>query len=150
MLVPLLAAGGGPDGQIQGMKIAMALLQAIVKTGVAIAVILAAGRVVLRPVYRRIADLGARPFQRSHIRSHMVPSGPTRSHSVPPPTLIAGNTDIFTATTLLVALGTSHLTGVLGLSEALGAFLAGLLLAETEYHLQARTPPLFHPFERTP
>merc|ERR1719191_274056 len=38
--------------------------------------------------------------------------------------------------TLLVALGTSELSQMAGLSMELGAFLAGLLLAETEYHLQ--------------
>lgn len=43
---------------------------------------------------------------------------------------------IFAATTLLVVLGTSVLTSVAGLSLALGAFLAGLLIAETEYALQ--------------
>lgn len=34
---------------------------------------------------------------------------------------------------LLVAVGTSALTGAVGLSMALGAFLSGMLLAETEY-----------------
>lgn len=43
---------------------------------------------------------------------------------------------IFNALTLLVVLGTSLITQLAGLSLALGAFLAGLLLAETEYHLQ--------------
>ena len=46
------------------------------------------------------------------------------------------NAEIFAATTLLICLGTSLLTESLGLSAALGAFLAGLLLAETEFHLQ--------------
>lgn len=45
---------------------------------------------------------------------------------------------IFNALTLLVVLGTSLITQLAGLSLALGAFLAGLLLAETEYHLQVR------------
>jgi Kef-type K+ transport system membrane component KefB len=48
------------------------------------------------------------------------------------------NAEIFAATTLLTCLGTSLLTESLGLSAALGAFLAGLLLAETEFHLQVR------------
>ena len=47
-----------------------------------------------------------------------------------------GNAEMFAATTLLVCLGTAELTLVFGLSLALGAFLAGLLLAETEYALQ--------------
>ncbi len=46
------------------------------------------------------------------------------------------DTTIFNALTLLVVLGTSLITQLAGLSLALGAFLAGLLLAETEYHLQ--------------
>ncbi len=41
--------------------------------------------------------------------------------------------DTFTALTLLVTLGTAALTWAAGLSMALGAFLAGLLLAETAY-----------------
>ncbi len=41
--------------------------------------------------------------------------------------------EVFMALTLLVALGISSATAAAGLSLALGAFLAGLLLAETEY-----------------
>jgi len=41
--------------------------------------------------------------------------------------------EVFMALTLLVALGISAATAAAGLSLALGAFLAGLLLAETEY-----------------
>lgn len=46
------------------------------------------------------------------------------------------NRELFVGTTLLVVLGTSWATGQLGLSLALGAFLAGLLIAETEYRHQ--------------
>lgn len=46
------------------------------------------------------------------------------------------NAEIFAATTLLVVLGTSLTTQLAGLSLALGAFLAGLLIAETEFALQ--------------
>lgn len=53
--------------------------------------IILAGRTVLRPLYRRIADLD--------------------------------NPAIFSATTLLVVLGTSVITQLAGLSLALGAFL---------------------------
>lgn len=49
------------------------------------------------------------------------------------------NADVFAALTLLVVLGTSLLTQVAGLSLALGAFLAGLLLAETEFHIQVES-----------
>jgi CPA2 family monovalent cation:H+ antiporter-2 len=41
--------------------------------------------------------------------------------------------EMFMAAILLVALGSAALTGAAGLSMALGAFLAGLLLAETEF-----------------
>lgn len=53
------------------------------------------------------------------------------------------NAEIFAATTLLIILGCSALTQLSGLSQALGAFLAGLLMAETEYVLQVR-PPVAH------
>ena len=57
--------------------------------------IILAGRVMLRPLYRRIADLD--------------------------------NAAIFSATTLLVVLGTSMVTQFAGLSLALGAFLVSSL-----------------------
>ncbi|HWS25035.1 MAG TPA: monovalent cation:proton antiporter-2 (CPA2) family protein [Xanthomonadales bacterium] len=41
--------------------------------------------------------------------------------------------EMFMAAILLVAIGSAALTGTAGLSMALGAFLAGLLLAETEF-----------------
>ncbi len=44
--------------------------------------------------------------------------------------------DAFTIGTLLILLGTAYLTHTLGLSFALGAFIAGLILAESEYHSQ--------------
>ncbi len=44
--------------------------------------------------------------------------------------------DVFTAMTLLTILAISMVTGMAGLSMALGAFLAGLILAETEFRHQ--------------
>lgn len=44
--------------------------------------------------------------------------------------------DVFTAMMLLTILATSSATGLAGLSMELGAFLAGLLLAETEFRHQ--------------
>lgn len=41
--------------------------------------------------------------------------------------------DLFLATTLLIAVGAGYAASLAGLSMALGAFLAGLLLAETEF-----------------
>ena len=43
------------------------------------------------------------------------------------------STEMFMAASLLVVIGAASLTGLSGASTALGAFLAGLLLAETEY-----------------
>lgn len=84
--------------------IAKALGVAAIKAMVCITGIIFTGRMLLRPLMRRIAALQ--------------------------------NADIFAATTLLVILGCSALTQMSGLSLALGAFLAGLLMAETEYALQ--------------
>ena len=47
-----------------------------------------------------------------------------------------GSDELFTAATLLIVLGVSMVTGHLGLSMALGAFLAGVLIAETEFRHQ--------------
>ena len=106
MLIPLLAPGGdGSSGG--GAAIARALGLAAVKAVACIVTIMAGGRAIVRPFYRRIAD--------------------------------TGNADVFAATTLLVVLGTSVLTQLAGLSLALGAFLAGLLLAETEFALQVES-----------
>ncbi len=49
------------------------------------------------------------------------------------------NTELFTATTMLVVLGVSMLTSAAGLSPALGAFMAGLLVAETEFKPQVES-----------
>lgn len=47
--------------------------------------------------------------------------------------------EIFTLLTLLVTLGSAWLTHLLGLSLALGAFLAGMMLGETEFKHQIET-----------
>jgi CPA2 family monovalent cation:H+ antiporter-2 len=46
------------------------------------------------------------------------------------------NAEMFMAATLLIIIGAAMITGASGLSMALGAFLAGLLLAETEFRHQ--------------
>jgi CPA2 family monovalent cation:H+ antiporter-2 len=50
--------------------------------------------------------------------------------------VMSGNAELFMGTTFLVVLGTSFITEFSGLSMELGAFLAGILLAETEYRHQ--------------
>jgi glutathione-regulated potassium-efflux system ancillary protein KefC len=47
--------------------------------------------------------------------------------------------EIFTAAALLLVLGTAALMHLVGLSMALGAFLAGVLLAESEYRRELET-----------
>lgn len=106
ILIPLISPHSSKGG-IGVQAIAEALGLAAVKAVIAITVIIAGGRLLLRPIYRQIAE--------------------------------NQNAEIFSANTLLVILGTSLLTARAGLSMALGAFLAGLLLAETEFSLQVES-----------
>ncbi|KAJ0483859.1 putative regulator of K+ conductance, cation/H+ exchanger, NAD(P)-binding domain superfamily [Helianthus annuus] len=106
ILIPLISPNSSKGG-IGFQAIAEALGLAAVKALVAISAIIAGGRLLLRPIYKQIADMQ--------------------------------NAEIFSANTLLVILGTSLLTARAGLSMALGAFLAGLLLAETEFSLQVES-----------
>jgi CPA2 family monovalent cation:H+ antiporter-2 len=50
--------------------------------------------------------------------------------------VLRGNRDLFVAIALLIAFGASLITASVGLSAALGAFLAGLLLSASEYRHQ--------------
>ncbi|XP_031259989.1 K(+) efflux antiporter 2, chloroplastic-like [Pistacia vera] len=106
ILIPLISPNSSKGG-IGFQAIAEALGLAAVKAAVAITAIIAGGRLLLRPIYKQIAE--------------------------------NQNAEIFSANTLLVILGTSVLTARAGLSMALGAFLAGLLLAETEFSLQVES-----------
>jgi monovalent cation:proton antiporter-2 (CPA2) family protein len=67
----------------------------------AVALVLVAGRYVMRPLFRIVADTGAR--------------------------------EIFVAFALLIVVAITLLMGLVGLSAALGAFLAGVVLADSEY-----------------
>ncbi len=95
-IVPLLGSEGGTLGR--------ELALAAGKAALALIIIMAAGRLLLRPVLRGVAA--------------------------------ARTPELFTAITLFVALGVSWATALAGLSMALGAFLAGLLISETEYRHQ--------------
>ncbi|RDY13130.1 K(+) efflux antiporter 2, chloroplastic, partial [Mucuna pruriens] len=106
ILIPLISPNSSKGG-VGFQAIAEALGLAAVKAVVAIAAIIAGGRLLLRPIYKQIAE--------------------------------NQNAEIFSANTLFVILGTSLLTARAGLSMALGAFLAGLLLAETEFSLQVES-----------
>lgn len=51
---------------------------------------------------------------------------------------LAANSEVFTATALLIVLGTAYLTEHAGLSMAMGAFLAGLLISDSAFRHQIR------------
>jgi len=83
------------------VKISTALGEAFLNAAIAMVVIFAVGRLLLRPIYRLIAE--------------------------------AKSDVLFLSFTLIVVLGSSYLSSHLGLSFAFGAFVAGLMVAETEY-----------------
>ncbi|MGH8197218.1 MAG: cation:proton antiporter [Steroidobacteraceae bacterium] len=102
-VVPFLALAGvlASPGEEYGMpEIALA----VAKAAVALVIVLAAGRWLLRPLFHEIAASGA--------------------------------PEIFTFAVLFVAIGSAWATHAAGLTFALGAFLAGMMLAETEYRYQ--------------
>jgi monovalent cation:H+ antiporter-2, CPA2 family len=93
VLLPILAK--------KNTNILPALGTAFIDAIVAMAIIFAIGRALLRPIYRIIAE------SKSDV--------------------------LFLSFTLIVILGSAYLSDIMGLSFALGAFVAGLMVAETEY-----------------
>jgi len=89
------------------------LVSMVVRAVLALLIVLAAGRWLLRPLFHEFA----------------------RHRS----------TEIFTLTVLFVVLAGAWATHALGLSMAIGAFLAGMLLAETEFRYQ--TEAVIKPFQ---
>lgn len=163
MLIPLLAPS--PDGSSGGLaKIAQALGTAAVKAVLCIGGIVAGGRVLIQPLYKKVRGscrthsqhwvcvrVGGAGTGLLDLNSSITPAAPAPAPAhlpcphvnLPNPGCSTqmsefANAEIFAATTLLVVLGTSFLTSLAGLSLALGAFLAGLLIAETDYVLQVR------------
>lgn len=102
-LVPLL---GPAPATSSGNTLQHALTVVVVIAGLVVA-----GRYLLRPAFRFVAQ--------------------TRSH------------ELSTASALLVVLGTALIMAQVGLSMALGAFIAGVLLADSEYRheLEANIEP---------
>ncbi|HVO46354.1 MAG TPA: cation:proton antiporter [Steroidobacteraceae bacterium] len=101
--VPFLALASGlaaSQGHFRLRESALAIIGAVLAVGV----VLAAGRWLLRPLFHEIAH--------SRLR------------------------ELFTLTVLLVVLASAWTSNVAGLSLALGAFLSGMMLAETEYRHQ--------------
>jgi CPA2 family monovalent cation:H+ antiporter-2 len=94
--------GAGESGSVVGT-----LMLALTNAAIALGVIVVAGRVVMRPLFRLVASVGM--------------------------------SDLFVATTLFVIVATGVAAAVAGISMALGAFVAGLLLAETEFRKAIET-----------
>ena len=82
--------------------------EAFLKAVLVLVFIFVIGRIFLRPLFNMISSSNA-----------------------------AESNEIFIAATILIALGSAWMTSYMGLSLALGAFAAGLLVAETEFQLQA-------------
>ena len=99
-LATALARGGGSFSSASVAKLVVEGLLALV-------LVLAVGRWLLRPLFYEIAH--------SRLR------------------------ELFTLTVLLVVLSCAWITEKVGLSMALGAFLAGMMLAETEYRHQVES-----------
>jgi monovalent cation:proton antiporter-2 (CPA2) family protein len=102
-LLPLIAVtqGHGEDGHSASLIGAYPVwAQALLTIG-AVAVVLVVGRYVMRPIFRFVAETGAR--------------------------------EIFVAFALLLVVAITLLMGLVGLSAALGTFLAGVVLADSEY-----------------
>ena len=57
------------------------------------------------------------------------------------------NREIFTLSVVFIGLGAAYVTSAFGMSLALGAFLAGLIISESDYGLQALSDVL--PFRDT-
>ncbi len=103
-LLPLLAiAATHGEANAHGVSLIAnypAWAQAVIIIG-AVAGLMVAGRYLMRPVFRIVADVGAR--------------------------------EIFVAFALLMVVGVTLLMSLIGLSPALGTFLAGVVLADSEY-----------------
>src|SRR6266568_3374139 len=105
-LLPLLAPGGASSGGDWGAD-----LLSVGRVAAATAALVLAGRYLLNPAFRLLAETGAR--------------------------------EVMTAAALLVVLGAALLMQAVGMSMALGAFLAGVLLAGSNYRheLEADVEP---------
>jgi CPA2 family monovalent cation:H+ antiporter-2 len=88
-------------GPGQQSSLVASIAQAMGQAAIAVLVIIGAGWLVMRPLFRLVAS--------------------------------TANVELFVAATLFVAVGSGLLSAAAGLSMTLGAFIAGLLLAETEF-----------------
>lgn len=103
VVLPLLAvaAAHGDAGHSASLIAGYPVWLQALLTIAAVALVLVAGRYIMRPLFRIVADTGAR--------------------------------EIFVAFALLIVVAITLLMGFVGLSAALGAFLGGVVLADSEY-----------------
>ncbi len=120
------------------------------KTVAGLGLLLVGGRFVLRRVFEVRLLMAWRRRRRRSFLPHPTPSlllAPPRPSSLFPlahtflihkPQMVAQsrNTEAFLALSLLTVAGASFTTSSLGLSDSMGAFIAGVLLAETNYKTQ--------------
>lgn len=102
MVVPIVIVVGLLGGE--EVAISGAVVRAVAYAVAALAIIVVAGRFLVRPLLRLAASAESR--------------------------------ELVVAIALFLVVGTAFLTASVGLSPALGAFLAGLLLSESEYRHQ--------------
>jgi monovalent cation:proton antiporter-2 (CPA2) family protein len=101
-LLPLLAvAAASSDSHAASLIAGYPVWAQALLTIAAVALVLLGGRYITRPLFRIVADTGAR--------------------------------EIFVAFALLMVVAITLLMGLVGLSAALGTFLAGVVLADSEY-----------------
>lgn len=106
-LVPLLTTGHAMAAGLPWLQVGKGLA--------AIALILAGGRFLMRPLFRAIGG--------------------------------ASSPELFTTAALLIVTGTALLAQAAGLSPSLGAFLAGVMLSDSEYRHEMQAD--IAPFENT-
>lgn len=111
-VVPVLFAVGVLGATSEGSLVAQLSL-ALLQAGLTVVAVFAGGRILLRPLFRRVAQ--------------------------------TDSPELFMAACLLVIIATGVATSAAGLSMAMGALIAGLLLAETEYRRQIEV--MIEPFK---
>lgn len=99
-----------------GMSIAYNIGVAFLKAFVTLIIMFVMGRMLLRPAFRLISSDNE-----------------------------SANNEVFVAATLLLCIGSAWITESMGLSLGLGAFVAGVLVAETEFRASAEES--IHPFK---
>ena len=99
-IVAALGASGSEEAAMPGWQLALVTI-------VVVAALVAAGRFLLRPLFRLIGGLGER--------------------------------EMFVVAGLFTVIAAAYIMSLLGLSTALGAFIAGVMLADTPYRHELET-----------